>query len=508
MVIRLILGDQLNSNHSWFTAPNQEHYLYVLMEVKQETDVIQQHFKKITTFFAAMRSFHKNLQAQGYTSFYLKINEATNKQSFAENLKLLVSEYHATEVQYQFPDDYRLYLEFKKLSEILGVKVTPYESEHFFCSLKELVELGKSQTNFLMENFYRFLRRKFGVLMVQNKPLAGKWNFDADNRKRWNGDPKIPKALCFANDVSEVVSDLNEAGIQTFGAQSLASDFPINREQALQQLQYFVENLLPNFGSFQDAMHTDETLLFHSNLSFALNAKLVAPHEVVHSVEDYFYHHSDKISISQAEGFIRQILGWREYVRMVYWNRYDEIKTGNFFNHTQPLPAVFWTGKSAMNCVSHCATDSLKNAYAHHIQRLMVLGNFALLTETHPDETDAWYLGVYADALEWVQLPNTRCMSQFADGGILGTKPYVSTANYIDKMSNYCTNCNYDKKTKYNSDSCPFNSLYWYFLHKNRAKLQSNIRMKMMYALVDKFSPMELERIIERAEYLLLNRNF
>lgn len=238
-----------------------------------------------------------------------------------------------------------------------------------------------------------------------------------------------------------------------------------------------------------------------------MNVKMLSPKEVVQKVEDYYVTNQDMVGLAQVEGFIRQILGWREYVRMVYWNKFNELKSGNFLEHERALPEVYWTGKSKMKCVATCAQNSLDHAYAHHIQRLMVLGNYALLMESHPDEVDAWYLGVYVDAIEWVQLPNTRGMSQFADGGIVATKPYISSANYIDKMSNYCASCSFDKKTKTEENSCPFNSLYWHFLDKNKSKFESNQRMKMMYAMMNKMDQQELSKINERAHFLIEKRN-
>lgn len=345
--------------------------------------------------------------------------------------------------------------------------------------------------------------------MLENeKPLGGKWNYDADNRNKWKEEFSVPKMLTFDNSIDEIISELKKSDSQTFGQNAEVSTFPNSRKQALAQLDYFLEYLVPNFGTYQDAMHTKEVMLFHSNLSFALNVKMISPIEVVQKTENFYIQNQDTIQLTQVEGFIRQIIGWREYIRMMYWNHYETLKHANFFNHNQKLPDVYWSGISKMNCVATCSKNSLDNAYAHHIQRLMVLGNFALLMETHPDEVDAWYLGVYTDAIEWVQLPNTRGMSQFADGGKIATKPYISSGNYIDKMSNYCANCTYDKKTKYEDNSCPFNSLYWNFLDKNKSKLEQNQRMKMMYALLHKMDTTELSKTIERANYLIETRNF
>lgn len=507
MIVRLILGDQLNREHSWFQEIDQSNYLYVLMEVQSETKYVKHHYQKVVAFFAAMRNFAQELKSNGYQLFYFKINDAINQHSFEKNIQVLQTQFQIEALQYQFPDEYRLYHEFKQFKSLFPFEVKGYETEHFYCSLQDIAHLGKEKKYYLLENFYRFLRKKYQVLVVNEKPVGGKWNYDSENRNKWKNQVPIPNAVLFENEVSEISNDLLDVGITTFGKQKTISNFPKSRQQALEQLTYFLTYLLPYFGTYQDAMHTDELLLFHSNLSFAMNVKLLHPKEVVQATENYFFQNQETISLAQVEGFIRQVLGWREYVRMVYWNKYDEIKESNFLENSYSLPEVFWTGKSKMNCVANCAKNSLHNAYAHHIQRLMVLGNYALLMRTHPDEVDAWYLGVYIDAIEWVQLPNTRGMSQFADGGIIATKPYISSGNYIDKMSNYCVKCSYDKKTKVEENSCPFNSLYWHFLEQNRKRFQGNQRMKMMYALLDKMDNNEIEMINKRAQYLIETRN-
>ena len=507
MILRLLLGDQLNDAHSWFQEQDQSNYLYVMMEVQSETNYVKQHQQKIVAFFSAMRNFAETLSSKGCQVYYIKINDSLNKQSFVENIKGLIEPFSITAIHYQLPDEYRLYQVFKNFKSIFSLEVKAFDTEHFFCSLSEIAELGKEKKYYLLENFYRHLRKKHQVLVINDKPLGGKWNFDAENRNKWKNQVPIPNVVYFNNDVSGVVEDLKAMNIETFGKSTSISNYPKSREQALLQLDYFTTHLLPHFGTFQDAMHTDEVWLFHSNLSFAMNVKMLSPKEVVQKVEDYYRTNQDKVGLAQVEGFIRQILGWREYVRMVYWNKFNELKSGNFLEHERTLPEVFWTGKSKMKCVATCAQNSLDHAYAHHIQRLMVLGNYALLMESHPDEVDAWYLGVYVDAIEWVQLPNTRGMSQFADGGIVATKPYISSANYIDKMSNYCSSCSYDKKTKTEENSCPFNSLYWHFLDRNRNRLESNQRMKMMYALMNKMDQQELSKINERAHFLIEKRN-
>ena len=276
-------------------------------------------------------------------------------------------------------------------------------------------------------------------------------------------------------------------------------DWPVTRDESLQLLQHFLEVRFASFGTYQDAMTTNDHWLFHSRLSFAMNTKMIGPLEIVKAAEAYWYEHQDEVDIAQAEGFIRQIIGWREYMRGIYWAKMPDYAAMNYFGHTESLPAWYWTGNTKMTCLSHAINQSLDVAYAHHIQRLMVTGNFALLLGAHPDEVDQWYLGIYMDAIEWVEITNTRGMSQFADGGIVGTKPYVSSANYIYKMSDYCGQCAYDRKKKYGAGACPFNSLYWDFYDRHRDKLGSNPRIGMMYRVWDKNNSEEKARILAQA---------
>jgi deoxyribodipyrimidine photolyase-related protein len=348
------------------------------------------------------------------------------------------------------------------------------------------------------------MRKKHDILMLGDQPEGGKWNFDKSNRKKWNETDTIPKAKIFKNDVSDIVKDIRKAQIKTIGHfNGNTFPYPINRKQALEQLKYFCENLLISFGDYQDAMHTEESNLFHSRLSFALNLKLIAPKDVIKTITNYYALHKNEIHISQVEGFTRQIIGWREYMRGMYWALMPDFKNENTLKNTHSLAEFFWTGNTKMNCLKHSINNSLENGYAHHIQRLMITGNYALLTQTNPGEVDAWYLGIYIDAIEWVQITNTRGMSQFADGGKIATKPYVSSAAYINKMSNYCSNCHYNKNKKTEDDACPFNSLYWNFLDDKRPFLENNYRMGMMYKLLDKMDAAELHKIKAKAKHII-----
>jgi deoxyribodipyrimidine photolyase-related protein len=316
----------------------------------------------------------------------------------------------------------------------------------------------------------------------------------------------VPKGIVFNNNVSEILLDIDNAEIITIGDFKTKNfNYPITRSQALEQLKFFCEKLLIHFGDFQDAMHTEQEYLFHSRLSFALNIKLISPKDVTTSVLNYYRKFGEDIHISQVEGFIRQIIGWREYMRGMYWAFMPDYKNLNELSNHNDLPDFFWTGNTKMNCLKQTIKNTLDNSYAHHIQRLMITGNYALLTQTNPNQVDSWYLGVYIDAIEWVQLTNTRGMSQFADGGKIATKPYVSSGSYIHKMSNYCKNCHYNKSKKTEDDACPFNSLYWNFLDDKRHLLGKNYRMGMMYSLLDRIHIDDLHKIKIKAKHIIEN---
>ena len=342
--------------------------------------------------------------------------------------------------------------------------------------------------------------------MAGEQPLGNQWNFDHDNRKKYKGEVPVPKTKIFPKIVADVVAEIQNAGVVTFGNID-ANNFvwPTSRAECLEQLNYFCHELLPYFGTYEDAMHTTEPHLFHSRLSFAMNAKMLSPKEVIDTVVQHYYQNQERITLAQVEGFVRQILGWREYVRGIYWKEMPQYAQMNALENHEPLPEMYWTGKTKMNCMQQALNQSLNDAYAHHIQRLMVIGNFSLLTQRHPDAVDAWYLGVYIDAIEWVELPNTRGMSQYADGGILATKPYVSSGSYIQKMSNYCDACHYKVKDKFGDNACPFNSLYWNFLDDKKAHFQNNQRMAMMLSLLKKMKPEELFQHKQRAAQIIEN---
>lgn len=510
--LKLILGDQLNENHSWFKDDiDNSETLFVLMEMRQETDYVRHHVQKVIGFFLAMRNFAEVIESKGFSVKYFKLDDTENKQILTKNLDFLIKKYSIEYFEYQLPDEYRLDEQLKQYCDKLNEKnitTKAVDSEHFLSKRMEVADTFKGKKTFLLETFYRNMRKKYNILMESDgkTPLTGQWNYDKENRKKLPKKINIPRQLRYDRDVTDLTKTIENHGIKTIGRiNSKSFSWAVTRTESLEVLNDFIEQRLHAFGKYQDAMTERDDLVFHSKLSFAMNIKLLSPLEVVTACIGYWKTHQAEISIAQIEGFVRQIIGWREYMRGVYWAKMPEYATRNFFENTRKLPEFFWTGKTKMNCLSHAINQSLDTAYAHHIQRLMVTGNFAALIGATPDEVDAWYLGIYMDAIEWVEITNTRGMSQFADGGLVGTKPYVASANYMHKMGEYCGNCKYDRKEKHSSNACPLNSLYWNFYDKNREKLKGNNRVSMMFRILDKMDAEEQAKTLEKAQYYLEN---
>ncbi|MEM9545784.1 MAG: cryptochrome/photolyase family protein [Bacteroidota bacterium] len=501
--LRLLLGDQLNLSHSWFSTDDHD-TIYVLMEMRQETDYVNHHIQKVVAFFASMRAMAGTLRKSGKEVIYLQLDDPKNQQNLVQNLEWIIEENEVQKFEYQLPDEYRLDQQLKDFCSNLSILSQAYDTEHFLTSRTDLEEFFTGKKTYLMESFYRQMRKKYDIMMDGDQPVTGKWNYDADNRKKMPKNHVPPSPYLLDHDVSDIVTMIEKAGIQTIGTID-ANHFiwPVNLEEAEQVLEYFTCNLLQYFGDFQDAMTPQYWSIYHSRISFSLNAKIISPLQVVHKVIDTWHKNEDFISISQVEGFIRQIIGWREYMRGIYWVKMPEFASLNYFDHSRKLPSWFWNGNTKMKCLSHSIKQSLNYAYAHHIQRLMVTGNFALLAGIDPDEVDEWYLGIYIDAIEWVEITNTRGMSQFADGGIVGTKPYVSSANYIDKMSHYCKDCYYDKKIKTGPKACPFNSLYWDFYDRHAEKLAKNPRIGMAYRTWAKMDNQKKDDLLKQAKLYL-----
>ena len=495
-VLRLVLGDQLNPRHSWFIAVDPDAVI-VLMEVRQETDYVLHHAQKIIAIFAAMRHLAGALAAAGHRVHYLAIDDPQNRHDIPANLDWLRAHYRADRFEYQAPDEWRLDTQLADYAR--AADGTMAGSEHFLTDRDTAATLFRDRKSWLMEHFYRRMRVKHRVLVDDaDKPVGGRWNFDAENRKSWSGQPAEPPDRRPVHDHSALWQTIVSAGVNSFGnPQASAFRWPLNRDDALAQLDVFVAEALPHFGDFQDAISTRAWRLFHSLLSFALNVKMLHPAEVIARAEQAW--RDGAAPLEAVEGFIRQILGWREYVRGVYWAQMPGYAHLNEFGFDRELPGWFWTGETGLNCLSQAIGGSLQNAHAHHIQRLMIIGNFALLAGLDPAAVHRWYLGIYIDAFEWVELPNTLGMSQYADGGLLATKPYVSSAAYIHRMSDACKGCRYDHKQRLGPDACPFNALYWDFHDRHRDRLAGNPRLAMPYRQLARMNEADRAAIRQQA---------
>ena len=506
-ILRLILGDQLNERHSWFKTADKQ-VTYVMMEIRQETDYVKHHIQKVAAFFAAMRAFAKRLSELGHRVIYLRLDDRRNRQTIAGNVSDLIKKKKFTHFEYLLPDEYRLNIQLLEIAEKLPISHQAVDTEHFLTEREELKEFFAGKKRFLMESFYRWMRKRCNIMMDGDQPVGGRWNYDQKNRQAYDNKMPIPKPLFFENDVSDIYRTIRKNRVKTFGEivpEKLI--WPVTRAQALALLKAFVKNGLPAFGTYQDAMTVKSWFLFHSRISFAMNTKLLHPLEVIEAALNAWDKKKSKIEIQQIEGFVRQILGWREYMRGIYWALMPDLASMNYFNHDTALPEYYWTGETRMNCLRMAIGQSLQHAYAHHIQRLMVTGNFALLAGVDPAEVDHWYLGVYIDAIQWVELPNTRAMSQFADGGQVATKPYISSAKYIRSMSDYCETCEYDWKKRHGDMACPFNSLYWGFYDRHRRRLGKNARVAMMYRVWDRMNKDEKKQILAQANAYLKDLN-
>ena len=502
--VRLILGDQLNPEHSWFHQVDPA-VVYVLMEVRSETDYVVHHAQKVIAIFAGMRRLADQLVAAGHRVRYFRIGDADNRQAFAANLRTVFAEVGAKRFEYQEPDEWRLDEALRAIAADTALPGGMVASEHFLDGRGVVAaHFRKDAKRWLMESYYRRMRVRTKLLLEPDgSPLGGEWNYDKENRKPWKGTPPPPTPWDVRHDHRALWAEIAAAGVRTMGSPSAeAFPWPRDRAEALAQLAAFIERGLPDFGDYEDAMHTSSDRLFHSRLSFALNVKLLAPREVADAAAEAHRRDPARYPLAATEGFVRQVIGWREYIRGVYWAKMPGYAAANGLGHTLSLPAWFWTGAVKMNCLRHAVGQSLDTAYAHHIQRLMVIGSFCLTAGIAPAEVEKWYLGVYIDAFQWVELPNVIGMSQHADGGFLASKPYCCAASYVSKMSNYCGGCPYDPKDRTGPLACPLNALYWDFWLRHQDRFLNNPRVGMAVRQAAQMPPAEQAAIRRKAAEL------
>ncbi len=485
--LRLILGDQLDTNISSLRDSDKENDIIFMCEVWEEATYVKHHKKKIVFLFSAMRHFAENLKKLKHNIIYIKLDETSKKTSFFSEVKKIISLKKIEKIIVTFPGEYRVLVDIKTWEEKFQLPIEIREDDRYLCSIDEFKQWANTRKNLRMEFFYREMRKKYDILMNKSTPAGGKWNYDVENRQPPTPELSPSKPMLFKTDeITQEVIELVEKNFPTHFGEISPFNLAVTRQQALKQLKHFTASRLKYFGEYQDAMMQNEPFMYHSMISFYLNCGLLNPIECIE--EAIAVYQKKQAPLNSVEAFVRQILGWREYVRGIYWLLMPKYKDNNFFSAMRKLPKFFWTGETSLNCLKQCINDTRHNAYAHHIQRLMVLGNFMLLTGINPKEVNEWYLIVYADAFEWVELPNVTGMVLFADGGVLASKPYAAGGAYINKMSNYCTHCTYNFKKKSGVEACPFNYLYWNFLIKNSSKLKNNPRLAMIYKVLSKMS--------------------
>ncbi len=475
-----ILGDQLSAGISSLAQQGKDRCVILMVEVDEETSYVAHHKAKIAYILSAMRHHAADLRDAGWHVDYIKLGDAENSGSFTGEVARAIERHHPDKICVTEAGEWRVKAMLDSWADRFDVPVEILPDDRFLASHTEFEAWAGDRKQLRMEFFYRDMRRKSGLLMDIDKPEGGKWNFDSENRKPAKRDTTIPRPLHFDPDAVtvDVIAMVEERFPDNMG-RTRKFGFAVTRADALRQQQHFLDHAMPFFGDFQDAMLTGEPFLWHSILSPYINSGLLDPLELCREVE--LRYRAGKVPINAAEGFIRQIIGWREYVRGIYWFTGPDYVDRNELSATRTLPDFYWTGETDMHCLSQAIGQTLDLAYAHHIQRLMITGNFALLAGVDPKQVHEWYLAVYADAYEWVELPNTLGMSQFADGGLLGSKPYAASGAYINRMSDYCRSCRFDVKQRTGPDACPFNALYWDFIARNEAQLRKNPRMAMPY---------------------------
>lgn len=510
----LILGDQLSRNLSALENVSKDNDEILMMEVLEESTYVKHHKKKLVFILSAMRHFAKSLTENGFKVHYIKLTDKESRSSFTETLIEFIRARSSQAKSYTRlisteASEYRV-LEMQKswvnlLNEFnLGLELR--EDLRFFCTKDEFRDWAKGKKSLIMENFYREMRKKNNILIDnKKKPIGGKWNYDHDNRETLNDKKLLALPERFNPEIDEITKDvisLVEEKFSDYFGDIEPFYFAVTERDARKCLEIFLKDFLVNFGKYQDAMLENEAFIYHSILSQYINIGLLDPSEICKLAESEYFKGS--APINAVEGFIRQILGWREFIRGIYWLYMPDYVNSNSLQAYKQLPEFYWEPEKAdMNCLKQVIKQTKENAYSHHIQRLMLTGNFALIAGLNPREVHEWYLSVYADAYEWVELPNTVGMALYADAGKLATKPYAASGAYINKMSNFCKNCKYDVKEKTSENACPFNYLYWDFIHRNAAELKANHRLAFAYKNLENFDEEKLALIKKRSKEFL-----
>jgi len=492
----IVLGDQLSLEASVFSEFDPKIDMIWMAEVREESTHVPSSKHRIVLFLSAMRHFANEIKERKWPLDYVQIEDPDNSGTIAEQLSKAIKKYTPKQVTVTQPGDFRVLKDIERTCKDMGVDLGVYSDNHFFTEISDFEKHAKSRKQLRMEYWYREQRQRFNILMENGEPVGGQWNFDSDNRQSFGkgGPPLTPKP--YSNSIDETTSQVIELIERIYPGHvgELATfAWPVTRDQALKSLELFIDERLQMFGRYEDAMWTQEPWLYHSHISSALNLKLLNPREVVAAAEKAYK--LGKAPIESVEGFIRQILGWREFVRGIYWTHMPKYLELNALGAKQRLPSFFWNGETDMNCLKECLGQTFKYGYAHHIQRLMVLGLYTLMFGVDPKEVHEWFLSVYVDAVEWVELPNTLGMSQFGDGGVIASKPYIASGKYIQRMSNYCAGCKFDPSLSVSEKACPVTTLYWDFLIKHKELLSKNPRMGMQLKNLGRLDAGKLEEI-------------
>lgn len=501
--LRYLFADQLSRDVSALRDLDPARDVVLLTEVREECETVPHHPRKIAFLFAAMRHFAAELAAAGLRVDYVRLDDPENTGSFRGEAERAIRRHRPARIVVTWPGEWRVLEEVRTWEKRFGIPVEIRADDRFFCTIDEFRRWLAGRRQPRMEHFYREMRRRYGILLdAAGEPVGGRWNFDVDNREPLPPDVVPPERFRVEPDAvtREVVDLVRRRFGDRFGTVE-GFDYPVTRDDALRALRHFVERALPGFGRFQDAMRAGEPLLFHSRLSPLLNVGLLHPREVVEAALAAFA--AGRAPLASVEGFVRQILGWREYVRGIYWTEMPGYTQRNALGHHRPLPAFYWSGATDMRCLADVVTRIGREAYAHHVERLMVTGNFALLAGCDPAEVHIWYLSVFVDAFEWVEAPNTLGMSQFADGGLLASKPYIASAAYLRRMGDFCDGCRYDPRKRTGEDACPFNFLFWDFLARHRDRFDHHPRIGALYRILDRLDAAERRAIRDQAAHFL-----
>jgi deoxyribodipyrimidine photolyase-related protein len=496
----VVLGDQLDMQSSAFDGFDAIQDVVWMAEVAEESTHVWSAKQRIAVFLAAMRHFADSLRSAGVRVDYTQLRDRPASQ-LADELHPAIERLKPKRLVMCAPGDWRVYHSLRAVADQAGLTLDVRDDRHFFGTVREFAAHAKRRKSLRLEYFYREQRQRHDVLMSEGKPLGGQWNFDADNRESFGkvGPSELPPPLRFEPDaITRDVIDLVDSRYADHPGTLDQFGWPVTRERALQALDVFIEQRLPNFGRYQDAMWPGEPWLYHSHLSSSLNLKLLNPREVVRAAEAAY--HAGHAPLPSVEGFVRQIIGWREYVRGIYWTQMPGYLELNELDAQEDLPPWYWTGDTDMACLHDTITQTLAHGYAHHIQRLMVTGLYALMLGVQPKQVHAWYLAVYVDAVEWVELPNTLGMSQYADGGLMGSKAYIATGKYIERMGGgHCAGCRYDPALREGNRACPFTTLYWDFLMRHEERLSKHQRMALQVKNLARLSDAQKQAIADRA---------